>query len=573
MPSREGQVEPPDKGIGLGRTAKMARVGRKYATLFELAALPTSKAEPVVPCEWASRVLRLLASASWADPVFLEELCESGLVPAICKVHPLLKANATGCAASSSIQDSADLDEAVRKLRHELGLAEKRLPSHGNLGSGGSAFYTTWTSVGHVCSLMLQALTHAGAAQTPNTPASANAGGTASTAATHSQQAPATNGPTAATQASTSGAVGSSAPNSNQAPDPETQEGPANDTSAAAHAAPARAEAGGAASGAVADTPGDAGPSNAATPRGHPGSTAKALSGLFASPPGTAGGVSSGSGGGGSMPALATEAALLKLLGHKHVLPRAKDVLRAVSEPYRAVLARILLTHMMTEMKATKSGLATILQILKGDPEASSPAPTALPKAWFASAALLTAYRDVLSACAPPAPPSAEAAAGPSTSAAAAAPAAAAASSGAEAPELAAGQATASSEAEPLPPAGAGRTAGEAAGEAEHSAAPNQASGGGASAAVPQPATEAQQQAEAAAAADGSGDVPMADAQPAPQPEQAAAPAPNTGSAPTGLDSAPPPSFSASLRSELPSLPAPATLPAASAPESRGDDA
>ncbi len=68
------------------RAAKMSRVGRKYAALFELAAQAGSDTSPVLPEDYASRLLRLMSSAGWADPSFLEELGESGLVRAMCQV-------------------------------------------------------------------------------------------------------------------------------------------------------------------------------------------------------------------------------------------------------------------------------------------------------------------------------------------------------------------------------------------------------------------------------------------------------------------------------------------------------
>ncbi|KXZ51291.1 hypothetical protein GPECTOR_13g778 [Gonium pectorale] len=103
-------------------------------------------------------------------------------------------------------------------------------------------------------------------------------------------------------------------------------------------------------------------------------------------------------GAGGSAPALATEAGLLKLLSHKHVTPRAKEVLRVVPEEFRAVLAKVMMTQIATELKATLAGVTHILQVLKGDPTATSPVPSSLPKAWLATGTLLSAFSEAFKA-------------------------------------------------------------------------------------------------------------------------------------------------------------------------------
>ncbi|GLC46278.1 hypothetical protein PLESTB_000994000 [Pleodorina starrii] len=363
MSSRVAEADDHDKD--LDRTTKMARVGRKYAVLFELAALAGSETPPE---DWASRLLRLMSSAGWADPSFLEELSESGLVRGMCRALPVLRANAANRATASSVQDLADLEESMRKLRHELALAEKRLPSHGVLGSGGSSFYTTWASVGHVCTLMLQALTYGVAVgQNP----------TASNARASPAPMDAAKG---ANNSATSPVPAGGAPGGSAATPQPSGPGELPDAQTADSTSPAATPAAAA-----------AGPSGASTPRGA----------APMKPPGGGAALSPGTGtpgGGGSTPALATEGSVLKLLGNKHVVAHAKEVMRVVPEPYISTLARILLNHISTEMKATQAGLTHILQILQGDPAATSPAPSTLPKAWFATAALLTAYSDALQA-------------------------------------------------------------------------------------------------------------------------------------------------------------------------------
>lgn len=85
MSSREA-IAPDKQEEVSGRSTKMARLGRKYAALFDLAGLPGAVTELSPPSEWASRVLRIMASASWADPCFLEELSESNLIRTMCRV-------------------------------------------------------------------------------------------------------------------------------------------------------------------------------------------------------------------------------------------------------------------------------------------------------------------------------------------------------------------------------------------------------------------------------------------------------------------------------------------------------
>ncbi|GLI66113.1 hypothetical protein VaNZ11_009824 [Volvox africanus] len=358
MSSREAQVADRDKYAE--RTTKMARVGRKYGVLFELAALAGSEPAAAPPEDWAGKLLRVMSSASWADPSFLEELSESGLVRAMCRALPVLKANAANRATARSVQDLADLEESMRKLRHELALAEKRLPSHGILGAGGSACYTTWGSIGSVCTLMLQALTY-------------------------------------------SAAWGQSAAASNSGVSP-----PPLDALRSSHVAASPASAVGVAAGEASTTPQTTGPLSQAGSTPLAALAAGVGGGALgvSTPRGTAlirplgGGLSlslSGSIGSGSgMPALATEGTLLKLLGNKHVVGHAADVMLVVPEQCKAALARILLSQINAEMQATRRGLAHILQILRGDPAATSPAPSVLPKAWFATATILAAYSEGL---------------------------------------------------------------------------------------------------------------------------------------------------------------------------------
>ncbi|GIL84474.1 hypothetical protein Vretimale_18992 [Volvox reticuliferus] len=378
MSSREAQVADRDKYAE--RTNKMARVGRKYGVLFELAALAGSETAAAPPEDWAGKLLRVMSSASWADPSFLEELSESELVRSMCRALPVLKANAANRATAGSVQDLADLEESMRKLRHELALAEKRLPSHGILGTGGSAFYTTWGSIGNVCTLMLQALTYStawcqsmAASNLRASPSSLDALRSSNVAASPASAVGVTTGEASATPQAT-GPV-------SQAADASTP-----------LATPAAGAGGGA--------------SGVSTPRGT--ALIRPLGGGSSLSP------NSGIGSGSSMPALATEGTLLKLLGNKHVVGHAGDVMRVVPEPYKAALARILLTQISKEMKATQSGLDHILQILHGDPGVTSPAPSVLPKAWFATAALLAAYGAALRPyfCAPAFSPDKESALG-----------------------------------------------------------------------------------------------------------------------------------------------------------------
>ncbi|GIL56795.1 hypothetical protein Vafri_12097 [Volvox africanus] len=358
MSSREAQVADRDKYAE--RTTKMARIGRKYGVLFELAALAGSETAAAPPEDWAGKLLRVMSSASWADPSFLEELSESGLVREMCRALPVLKANAANRATGSSVQDLADLEESMRKLRHELALAEKRLPSHGVLGAGGSACYATWGSVGSVCTLMLQALTYS-AAWGPSAAVSNSRASPSPLDALRSTHM-------AASPASAVGVAAGEASTTLLATGPLSQAG----------STPLATLAAGVGGGAL----------GVSTPRGT--ALIRPLGGGSSLSPN--GSIGSGS----NMPALATEVTLLKLLGNKHVVGHAGDVMRVVPEQHKAALARILMSQINTEMQATKSGLAHILQILHGDPAATSPAPSVLPKAWFATATILAAYSEAL---------------------------------------------------------------------------------------------------------------------------------------------------------------------------------
>ncbi|EFJ41137.1 hypothetical protein VOLCADRAFT_98903 [Volvox carteri f. nagariensis] len=365
------EAEAADRDKDAERINKMARIGRKHAALFELASQAGSESTGAPPQDWPGKLLRVMSSAGWADPSFLEELSESGLVRAMYRALPVLKANASNRATASSVQDLADLEESMRKLRHELALAEKRLPSHGILGTGGSAFYTTWASVGYVCTVMLQALVSTAAcAQSP--PATNTRTSPAPMDAATGNNVEPPPAPAAAAEMAP-GEAGSATP---QAAGPESH-------SVAESPTPATATVGAA---------GES-PSDTSTPGGPA---------AVKPPPG---------GSGTGRPALVTEGTLLKLLGNKHVVAHARDVMRVVPDPCKAALARILLTQICTEMRA-----------------------------WLATGALLTAYSEALrpSLC-PAAVGGAAATAAPTKKvnpAALVAPAAATASPGEDSPDM-----------------------------------------------------------------------------------------------------------------------------------------
>lgn len=232
----------------------------------------------------------------------------------------------------------------MRKVRHELGLVDKRVPSGGSLGGPGGSTYCSWDSVGHVCTLMLQALQWAPPAPPPQGQGAADAT-SPSAAATTPARSTGPNGNAAdnaqpAMRNDVDGAGGDPASSSAAAQGTAT---PANDTTASTPPRGGGAGTGAGAAGAVAATlPGGPSGSGSNTPGRGAGSGTDSPGGARAG----AGAV------GTSMPApLATEAGLVRALSHKHVVAHARKVLRGIPEEYRAALGRLLLGKLVREMQ------------------------------------------------------------------------------------------------------------------------------------------------------------------------------------------------------------------------------
>ncbi len=239
----------------------------------------------------------------------------------------------------------------MRKVRHELGLVDKRVPSGGSLGGPGGSTYCSWDSIGHVCTLMLQALQWAPPVPPPQGQGAADAT-SPSTAATTPARSTAPNANAADTPQPATGSNAAGGTSGEPAGSSAAAQGAGTPAAAAGDAAASTPQRGGGAS--ASGTGAAAAAAAVAAALGGPSGSGSNTPGRGAgSGTDSPGGARAGAGGvGTSMPApLATEAGLVRVLSHKHVVAHAKKVLRGVPEEYRAALGRLLLGKLAREMQ------------------------------------------------------------------------------------------------------------------------------------------------------------------------------------------------------------------------------